>query len=476
MDLFTTKIKLVDNTSFDDVWNIIQSWLIDSPHYNISSIDYAGEETYYQQINDKEIKIIQCDIASDKIFSLRFTNPDKDNIWTTDCIYVETPIEKRISITLSCHSNDYNSFLPRNHKPHIIKKFIQSGLCYIDGVFPISDYPIYLKETDVDLCSKIMRGSISTPLPIVYLSIDDFNPHKYSVDEKDLAIKLSGIAHVLVEPSKNFSKKIKELTDAKNPYNGYVGIYFSESLYKEILSFDEYNVKETSGRNKMTHAICATVQQALLNHDNTSDYSWSNIQVAFHRKKYESESQNALKAQKECDAFIEAFDADIDEKKAKISDLERQLDYKNAIIESLKAKNNIQNSILFKNDDIHEFYNGELNDLILHILSSTYKNSKNNMTERQVELLSAFLENNKEIGIGREIFTNIEKALKEKSLSTRRSRLEKCGFTITKGSHDKMYFHVPKYGFSLANSPSEHRGDDNMFSDIKKRIDIYKKI
>jgi hypothetical protein len=98
------------------------------------------------------------------------------------------------------------------------------------------------------------------------------------------------------------------------------------------------------------------------------------------------------------------------------------------------------------------------------------------MTTRQKELLELFLNSNSEIGTGREILKNIEEAIKEKSIKSRRAKLEKCGFTIIEGSHDKIYFHDPKYSFTLSNSPSEHRGDDNMLSDIKKKIDIYRKI
>ena len=476
MELFTTKISLKNDATFDAVWNIIKTWLIKSPHYQISSIDYNGESLYSRKYGSNEIKIIKCDISSDKVFALKFINPDKSNIWEIDCIFVETPEEKRISVALSCNTSGYKSNLPRIHKPHIIKKIIESGLCRTDGALAICDTPIYLKETDIALCTKIMRGEIKTPLPVVYLSLDDFNPNKYSADEKSLAIKLSGIAHVLVEPSKAFSKRLKISTDSHNPYHGYVGIYFPETSYKEIISFDDCYIKGVLDRTKASDTIRETVQQALLNHDKAIDYSWNSIQIAYHRKNYESASRTAADAKKECDEFITAFDEDIRKKDEKIADLQRQLDAKNAIIESFKAKTSAQSSITFNISNIREFYNGELNDLILHLLSATYKKSKDCMTTRQRELLELFLKGNSEVGVGKIILKDIEKALKEKSLVSRRSMLESCGFTVNKGAHDKIYFHDPKYSFTLANSPSEHRGDENMLSDIKKEIDIYKKI
>ncbi len=476
MDVFTTKIKLNSKANADSIMKLLSSWLIDSPHYNIDSIDYNGEENFSKSFGDKTLQILSLAISTDSILALRFKNPEEHNVWITDCIYIENSSQKRISISLSCHSNDYSRILPRTNKPHIIKKIIESGLCETKDTLPISDEPIYLTKEDCELCSNIMNGLISTPLPVVYLSADDFNPEKYSADEKSLAIKLSGIAHVLAEPDKQFSKNLKTLTGSKNPYNGYIGLYFSNSLYREIISFEDFYVKGILDRKKVENAICRTVKQAVLNRDNTNDYSWNKLQIAYQRSKYESENQNAISARQECDDFIAAFDADIKEKDDKISDLQIQLEAKNSIIESLRAKNDIRKSIIFSTDEISEFYNGELNDLIIHLLSEIKRNSGNNMTYRQKELLDIFLKNNKEIGAGRELMKEIEKALKEKSLTSRRSMLAKCGFTLEKGSHDKAFFHTPKYSFTLANSPSEHRGDENMLSDIKRRIDIYKKI
>lgn len=140
------------------------------------------------------------------------------------------------------------------------------------------------------------------------------------------------------------------------------------------------------------------------------------------------------------------------------------------------SKNDMKSSVSFGTDGIEEFFDGELNDLIIHFLSSLYTASKDNMTDRQRELIGHFLENNPLVGAGKNLMKEIDKALKEKSLPKRRSMLENCGFTIEKGSHDKMYFHTPRYSFTLANSGSEYRGGDNMLSDIKKKIDIYKKV
>ena len=70
---------------------------------------------------------------------------------------------------------------------------------------------------------------------------------------------------------------------------------------------------------------------------------------------------------------------------------------------------------------------------------------------------------------------SIKDALFEKSIEKRRSLLERCGFAVEKGAHDKLVFYNPKYAFSLSNSPSDHREGENLFSDISKRINITRK-
>lgn len=474
MDLFTTKIRLKDSADKEKVLAVLKTWLKGSPHYKIKEIDYDGKELFKQDFENTSISILNSNISYNTILALRFVNREDKNSWITDCIYSEINDEKNISITLSCHTKNYSRSLPKIHKPHIIKNLIEADLCYDKGVFPIVDKPIYLKDADVEICAQIMCGTVKTNLPVVYLSVDGFNPNLYSVDENKLASSLSGIAHVLVEPNKTFSKKLKELTNSNNPYNGYIGIYFSNSTYKEIISIEDFFENGKLDSKQMASFVRATLQQSVLNHDNTNDYSWSNLQVLYHRKNFEEESKSATDTKQECDALLAAFDEDVKKKEEKIKDLQYQLDYKNSIIESFKSKKEIDNTISFKTTGITEFYHGELNDLIITLLSQLQP--KLNADTRQKDILDVFLEENELLGEGKEILNNIENALKDKSLQLRRSKLEKCGFTLETGSHDKMYFHEPKYSFTLANSPSEHRSVDNMFSDIKKAISIYKKI
>lgn len=377
-------------------------------------------------------------------------------------------------MSLSCHSKDYTSILPKIHKPYIIKKIIESGLCYDGGCFPIIDSPIYLSEEDLELCAKIMRGEVHTNLPVTYISYDSYNPTSYSVDEKDLAIKLSGISHVLVEPNKDFALKLKDLANGNNAYHGYVGIYYPNSTYREILSYNDFFSNGYLDKIKMAHAIRKTVQQSIINHNNSYTYSWDSLLTSYHLRKLNSAQEKSLEAKKDLKEFIDAFDAENKKKDEIIQSLQSQLDTKNSIIESFKQKSDSQSSIYFDKSGISEFFPGELNDLVISILSQAQ--SKVEEDTRLYELLSLLLSSNRIIGTGRVILKDIEKAMSEKSLETRRSILKKCGFTVEMGAHDKIFFHDSKYSFTLANSPSDHRSQQNTGKEILKKISVYKKI
>jgi len=65
-----------------------------------------------------------------------------------------------------------------------------------------------------------------------------------------MAQQLSGVAHVFQEYDKNTSLKLKEATDSKNAYNGYVGIYFPKSKHHELFSRDQFKNNDELNSSK----------------------------------------------------------------------------------------------------------------------------------------------------------------------------------------------------------------------------------
>ena len=81
MDLLATKIALNEHVTQKEIWNLIQEWLIQSPHYNIATIDYNDrDEVFSQEFKNTSISILHFDFGNSHIFACRFTNHEKQMI------------------------------------------------------------------------------------------------------------------------------------------------------------------------------------------------------------------------------------------------------------------------------------------------------------------------------------------------------------------------------------------------------------
>lgn len=506
MDLFITKIRLKEEITKENIWDLICEWLINSPHYNISSIQYSFEDNFSQEFNSTKLDILNFTMQNESIFACRFTNNEKKNTWITDTIFIDNNIGKYISIRLSCENIKYSATLPSLHKPHIIKLLFDKDYCCTNECLPISDKPIYLDNEKLSLCSNIMTGTQATALPVVYLSYDNHNYKHYSLDPNTTSQQLSGIAHVLVEPNREFSLDLKKAAQCKNAFNGYIGVYFPNTDYREIISLDTFIKNGQIDQQSMSNEMGRIVRQALINHTNATDFTWTRLQLEFHKFKFnekqlqlQKENENYQKVLSQTDAnqhelqsiitalneqlqlkdeelqsFMQEFDTENKDLKEKNDALRSQLDSKNAQMESLKQKSSNDVLSLAKNG-LQDFFVDEIKDCVINILQQV-KSKFLKENSRPFDIIENLIEANTISNHGKAIYRNIKSALNEKSLSERRKKLEKCGFDVTVGSHDKIYFHDPKFSTTLANSGSDYCETDNQYHDIMKNINIYIKL
>ncbi len=473
MNLLKTKIRLKDEVTKDDVWSLIEEWLTKSPHYGIKSIEKDTQKTYSQDFGNYRLSILSDNLYGKDVFAARFENFEKDNTWKTDIIFTEGGA-KYLTLNLSCDANDFTKDLPSPHKPHIMKLLFDNEMCYQGGELPITDKPIFLAKKDVEKCAKIMSGEIETCLPVVYVSYDDFSGTGYDVDTGRLALKLAGMAHTVIEPDKDFSFKLKKISKDFNVYNGYVGVYYPETGYKETVSLKDFFVKGFLDKQKFMDTICDAVRMAMLNHTKSDDLTWDTLMAEFHRKNWQETAARYSDKQEELNAYHSTFDSENEQLKQQNEYLEKQLNSKIATIESLKQQNRDKDANIGLTCSLPIFYHAEIADFILNILTQC----KDRIPEdtRAGEILNSILTENNVKGNCDVLLKKIEGALKEKSPETRRKLLEDCGFTVKHGPHDKLIFHNEKYQFTMSNSPSDYREGRNLYSDIKKAIENNKKL
>lgn len=472
MDLFITRLPLKENVTTNQIWDIINAWLTQSPHYGIETINYNMEEDYTQDTSSHTRLFIQNQTINDStIFACRFENNEDSTIWKTDCIF--NGKDYTLCIRLSCSLKDYSTSLPKIHKPHIVKLLFESNLIKNTDPFPITDTPIIITDADLETCSKIMKGDGATYLPVVYISYNAVQSGHYPVDCNSLAIKLSGQAHVLIEPNKEFALKLREETCGLNAYNGYIGIYFPKTTYREVISYNDYFDNGKLNKFALEKDIRLMTQQAMINHFEIEDWSWERLLLEIHKKKASIQTQKVIDSSKELKEYMDQFDAENNHLKEQIKSLRHQLESKNAQLEQFKRSNDRIAEIVIKRTEGSEFFFDEYKNFIIHVLSLS--KDKIPKDTRPYELLTDILSNNNISYDEKKFQKDLLGALQDKSLDKRRKKLESLGFTVEKGSHDKIYFHDPKYSFTLANSPSDYRGSNNTLSDILKQIDIFRK-
>jgi len=100
----------------------------------------------------------------------------------------------------------------------------------------IKEEPYYFKNEDIDLAAELINGDLDCRLPIIYISV--YKNKKYLLSKNaiaELAKELSGIAHVVVEPNRDFSLELSELTNNLNVFKGYIGIYWANGDGRNII-------------------------------------------------------------------------------------------------------------------------------------------------------------------------------------------------------------------------------------------------
>src|SRR5690606_21637042 len=116
--------------------------------------------------------------------------------------------------------------IPRAKQPYIVKQLIRNLGGGEDGQLTVSDLPISLAPGDAELAASIISGEAKIGLPVVYVSVG--NGGECYLDCRQLAKRLCGLAHVVIEPDRKFSFEVRDLVDGENPYGGAIGVFWPQ--------------------------------------------------------------------------------------------------------------------------------------------------------------------------------------------------------------------------------------------------------
>lgn len=501
MLLFSTILSINPSLTKDDFIKLVIEWNQTSKFKSniIPGIQWNGERNI--RFGDEYFWLDIEEYRNRNIIAVRYEKREADGvIWDTD--YVMNFDEWKMSVRLDrSYTADAVMEDQKFSTPHFITLLIEHGYLADDGDLSVGRTPIMINETNAQILANVVNGEADYRLPIVYISKTPENTDP--VNTGILAGRLKGVAHVLVQESRDSSHILKEFCNGANEYSGAVGIYYPKQtiehrkyLNRSAIGYDEFLMEKTI--RQVIHYNNAQMVDTL--------YTWQGVNNALLLDKLKSQREERLRAEEarakaerevsdiretldeekerirreekeqarhEADTLIEGFDDDMQRLQRQVEELTRAneaLQYEN---QGLKAKLDANGDVPVLNlGDEYEFFQGEIKDLILMVLTDALKDMS--QKSRRSDVVKDIIRSNDYRRICAGKAEEIKVLLKNyDGMSSRlRQELINLGFKITDdGKHYKLtYYEDGRYTLAMSKTPSDVRTGKNAAQEIIRAI------
>ncbi|WP_430431942.1 hypothetical protein [Oceanicaulis sp.] len=391
---------------------------------------------------------------------------DEKRIWRTESVLTTSPSEEGfdvITIKSQCLAAGHGAILQTPNKPYFIKNIIVEGWPLKDKLLAIQDLPHYLKDEkpSIELATKIINGSASNSLPVVYIS-SIRNKVLNSKQIENLAFKLGGIAHVVVEPSTAFSSELQAATKSTNPYMGTIGLCAPTSGI--VAKF--YLGGFITNSNQLLEIV---QNQAIKLRSNTPlQYpDWNTLQETSLKSKTPEKSGD-----------LEEYVKLLEEENSQLRDSNKDLLSRTKSQSYTYHRSERSPDVNLDALSSVELYSGELADRIHHTLNLALKNAESiGMDERTALFCNMFMETyerNNELDTLRD---RLKKSVNGNGYPKEIiSTLNDYNYTLeSEKKHIKLAPSIIRNGLesiTLSKTPSDHRSLLNAVRDIEKAMKI----
>lgn len=459
---FSTEFPINSESSIEDVVQLACKWIAGSPHSkfknrNFSELPKNSEKIF--SIENEQVTIATAYDIDHEIGGLRYSFTDQGLEWITSIVSSKTKEKHLLSIQVSCEALNTTAKLPPPKKPYFIRQALTKLKGGMDGEIPVTEKPFRLGENESIVAAELINGVANNKLPIIYIS-SGFNEQPL-VNPDEIAKLVSGMAHVVVEPSRKFSFKVKNLTNSRNVFGGAIGIYWPESKAKNTYFPDD----SPQGPRAVQLNIAKDIRLALSNRRIRTNCTWANLKEAITRKRYDLLK---LEGSTELQAYIDAFDEDQAAKDAKLSEAEQEILRLNAELRRLTLSSNSSSQGIIKSGKEQDLYEKEISDTIIEAFKEALRHTREN--SRRQHILTDIIEANHDTGEKEKLENEIKSIFKTyRDMDARtKSALIKIGFDITEdGKHYKAVFqNDSRYTFAIPKTSSDHRSGKNTASDI----------
>lgn len=451
------------STEPSDVVDCVAVWLKGSPHRVLptSAIDAlaAGKQSKIESGN-QAVELISTGVGDDLAFGAKHTSVDQGIVYSTTIVSRVVESETWVNVRTDRAALDPQMSLKEARKPQIIRVLLSSIGGGLDGELWVRDTPFELKDSDRNMAIRLLNGDSENHLPVVYIS-RTFRD-ELGCDPSALARQLGGLAHVVVEPSRDFSRSIQPFTNSRNAYGGALGVYLPSGQRSLILESgqDEWYLRQLAAE---------TVREALLTRQPMKGFAWADLEAARSR-----ENITALKesGSTDLDAFVHEFDTENQALRDQNENLRLEVSTLKIEVQNLSALSSVGSSGVEKMVALQNYFPGETEQFLKEALEKVV----NQLVEgsRRQAVITEYIERIE----GTDEIDNRKKKLKEllsqaeKLDAKTEKELQSLGFSVTSdGKHHKLtYFGDQKLIFTMAKTASDWRAGKNLVADITRKV------
>ena len=317
---FATEFPIGRQNSIQEFVSAIRVWILGSPHTTLNKDDWhehiRQQEWPIQKKNERiDATILRSD--AEEVAAIRWDSKDvKDILWTASVIFNKSKSDAWVRIEVSRQSELAIANLPASKKPVVVKTLLSRLGGASDGMLRVSDTPHRLKDVDIESAAHMITGQMNCHLPVVYVSAGSYDGR--GIDCTSLSNRLSGMAHVVVEPNLYFSRRLRIEVDSKNVYGGTIGIYWPDAAGRR--SFFVGPILESP--EEVHDAVVDEVTKALANRRPLERITWSHVQRLKSRQRIE---ELQASGSREVDEYVENFSSENAALKQELDDAKREI-------------------------------------------------------------------------------------------------------------------------------------------------------
>lgn len=462
---FATEFPIVLSHRLLGFLEAVRTWIIGSPHASLVPEDFVGLGTpgeWHARRGVDRLDVISHSSADVDAAGVRYAKADGDLEWVTTIVFSREADSSWVSIKVSCECTNPARRLPPGRKPVVVRTLLQDLGGGTDGALQVRNVSHRLDNADVDVAARLIGGRSKCRLPLVYISSDFDGGH--TVDCDRLAADLAGMAHVVVEPNRPFSLRLKIDVEDQNAYGGAIGVYWPDGAGRRSF-FPRIN----ESPSELAQAVVDEVRSALVNRRSLDRCTWSAVQTLVSRAALaELKATGSQEVNKYCDEF----DKELKARDDLLRGAEKEIGRLQAEIRKYEARTPMGAGLVLRTGTESDLFESELADIVWDAVNDAA--SRVTKDGRRAHVLTAIMEANTLGGTAGRMRDRLKDLLRGMTTVDAKIRrgLEDLGFAIADdGKHYKIVFKGDdRYTFTLPKSGSDHRGGLNAAGDIVRLL------